>query len=260
MKIRVPLNKVTIIKTMPSIKYFKLLTTERKGEWSDDGVNIVGIRDDSLLSLPKEQKHNDIFIVIVQNKIKGYFIGSTEPGVSSYQGSRKNRGVAHLRVDDYIFKFVNGTKGVRKHGYLATIKKYVKVDRDRDESGGISKNPYLIAFEEYYDAGGDLHNVDAEFIHFHFGGSTTWDIGVSNFSHGCQVIAGDRWFYTAYQRTDYHNIDKHYHGAYIDFIREIKSGIAISENKIYYHLFNSEKINENIFNFRKWKVDLIKKN
>ncbi len=250
------------------VLYFKSLTQKRDGEWPDDGVNIIGIRD-PVINQPK--KNTDVFLVIVKNKIMGYFIGSTEPGVKKWvskkykTSSDKLGGVAHLQIGDYEY-YVMPPKtdfAPGKKGYLSAKKK-VPVDRDKNKDGVIQNKDEIFYLEDFYGSPHeDIFNDMADGIYIHFGGSILlYNNNVGGWSWGCQTITGNRYYDENMAEYQYWlpkwKDDKTQQGAYVKFIEIVKNG-SQGGKKIFYHLFSKDSIEEKYFDVKNWQTVLSSK-
>lgn len=215
-----------------------------------------------------EQKNNDIFVLIVDNEIKGIFAGTTDPGVIKWKSRKTGEtsdqlgGVAHLIEGDYAFSLEPGTfYKTRYHGYLESIEKYLPVVRDKNKDGFASDQDPPEDYDGYFNEQipkNEECRTLADKIQIHFSGGIKW--AVDDFSHGCQGIAGDRYFHNEYIFQDFQiTPDGYYngnHGAYNEFLKIIREGISGGENKIGYHLFHKDSIDKNYFNVKNWQVKL----
>ena len=71
----VKLNKVGVTRVYSLIEYFRDLTHERVGYWADDGVNLVGIRDDSLPAKKGKQKIMMFLCYLLIMKLRVILLG-----------------------------------------------------------------------------------------------------------------------------------------------------------------------------------------
>ncbi|NLF43418.1 MAG: hypothetical protein GX587_12040, partial [Bacteroidales bacterium] len=232
----------TALENKNDVDYFKGIVSDRGGSWNEKGVNIVGIRDDSVAS--GSNTYDDMFIVIVDGEIKGAFAGSTDPGKDRYDYNGKTSeqmgGTFHMEEGSFDFRYYTGSKTDSANKYNDTLRpdKEITGNRDANANGNIDLN----TSETDLKSGG--YN-----IWFHFGGKT--NAMVSKMSLGCQVIAGDKYWNAEknelidnYGSIRYENGNKQ--GAYNDFLRIVKSGV--SSNKIIkYNLIHNSRINNNVY-------------
>ena len=210
-------------------KYFKAKVVDRGGKWDDKGVNVVGVRDSSTPAKKGEQKANDLFVVINNNQVQGYYRGTTEPGVSSWSNSsgtsRKLNGVAHLNPGDYQYSRMapSTIKAVYNYGYFNSIGA-LPVTRDFNENGKIS------SFEKKFF---QSTSVD---IQFHWMGAGDF---IDGYSHGCQGVKGKFYLNPSINLV----LCAGGQGAYPTFVQQ-----AGARGIMNYHLFELGDINQGIFN------------
>jgi hypothetical protein len=236
------LNEQASIDKMTDIDYFKGIIAERGGTWNKKGVNIIGIRDDSVAS--GKNKYDDMFLVIVDGELKGVFGGSTDPGRDEYVYNGKKSadmgGTFHMAEGSYDFQYFEGSKTSRSDKYNDTLRpvKEIKGYRDQNANGKIDMGT----------SESDLKSAGYN-IWFHYGGETNKN--VNKMSLGCQVIAGDKYWDASknkiindYGKIRYENGNRQ--GAYNDFLRFVKSGVT-DNNRIKYNLIHNSRINTNIY-------------
>ena len=221
----------------------KAMVRERGDKWNDEGVNIVGLRNNDVAS--GQNKFDDIFVVVNDNKIKGAFMGSTDPG---------RTGKAHLIEGQHIFGFES------------------QEERDEARSRGEQVNEYHndvlrpvdanIVQRDHNTLNGVIDGVEKDHYHstngatlFHYGGRSDWD--VNNFSKGCQTIAMDKTYNAVndllidYNQTD-HTIESK-QGAYNDFLDMVG---RTSNNNIRHNIINKNNNNEALTMYNKYLTKL----
>gem|GEM_PF-2254259 len=216
-------------------KYFKAKVLDRGGKWDDKGVNVVGVRDSSTPAKTDQQKANDLFVVINNNQVQGYFRGTTEPGVESWTDSSGNTsgelgGVAHLNPGDYTYKFMAPISNeARSHGYFNSVGA-LPVTRDFNENGKIS------SFEKKFFQSTSLD------IQFHWMGRGSF---INGYSHGCQGVKGKFYLNGNGVRNSASDAAPQL-GAYDVFVQQ-----AGARGIMNYHLFEVGDINQGCPAFKK---------
>ena len=232
------------------VAYYKGYSIENGYDWNDEGINIVGIRNESVSQKGVTTK-DDYFLVIRDNKPVGLYFGSADPGKASWsidgETSADYGGVAHLPPGRYPYAMDYSDK---RQSYILRPTQDVMVNRDQNADGVMSMQEQ----NEFWGGAGRT-------ILFHFGGQESYGVGkevalpngtkerelfiepgkVNGISVGCQVISGSFFYdlegnepivYTKSEIKEKGN-DRFY-GAYQDFIDEMGAGKNVN-----YVLMNS---------------------
>ena len=226
-------------------RYWKRTIKDLKGykELSEKGVNVIGIRKDSKDSRGSyaNTKYDDIFVVMVDGKIKGVYQGSTEPGAASRSGI-----YTVLNEGQYSYKMRDNT-GFQKN---------LQHENEILTTGNNTAS--------FYDRIGELVSTgfDPDIL-FHYGGTKS---NVGGSSLGCQVIYGGGFLdesgnyvsgrdYTG--TTPYSGVrnSRNNQGSYNHFIKQIRDYQTSnnSQTSIQYTLLSEKKLKENTYynNYRR---------
>ncbi|HOU83208.1 MAG TPA: hypothetical protein PK158_00010 [Spirochaetota bacterium] len=224
------------------VAYFRKKVLSRGGKWSDNGVNVVAIRDSSAPAKIRQQKADDLFVVFDRNKVQGYFRGTTEPGVERWtdengKTSEQIGGVAHLVPGDYTYKKEAPLSGnaARSKGYFNSVGS-VPVWRDKNKDGKIDSEEKAISEKAKHSS------ID---IQQHWMGDLP---NIEGYSQGCQGIKGRSYMGPRGNIVNIEvskNIFGNYNrlGAYEAYIQQ-----AGSKGTMEYHLFDKSDIDQKKFN------------
>ncbi|MES0492162.1 MAG: RHS repeat-associated core domain-containing protein, partial [Leptospirales bacterium] len=245
------------------VQELKDYATEKGMTWNDNGVMIIGLQNDNQES--NKTTHNDIFILVVNNKIVGVFAGSTTPGKNSdtWVG---DKGVGRILLGEYKFKYQ--TKEARdklradsydvsdKHNDVLQPVGY-KAYGLRDEN----KNGFIDTEEKFF-----VSKITG--VLFHSGGLANKKVGRMSLS--CQVIARDvayipgTYSYTGttgtlkkYKNTLYNTTNRNRQGAYNFFINSVKKGLKeTNTDEVTYLLLNAGASRTTKSLYRKYAKEL----
>ena len=152
--------------------------TVRVEQWKydPDDIHLIGIRVDQDLADPARE-NDDLFVLLVRGLVFKFW-GSTDPSQAMAYNKKKKRGrfdEAFLVEGQHKYKY-----GWHRSEYRA-LKPYkhgVLVFRDRDDDNALTET----------DLSAGLDSTPNTSINIHWSG-----IGLSNWSAGCQVIAGQSY-------------------------------------------------------------------
>lgn len=162
------------------VDFQKESDTIKPKEWTFDSneIHLIGIRREQNIS-EKYRRNNDIFILLI-NGLVFKFWGSTDPSQAMAYNEKKKKG----RKDEpflvegqhkYRFGWHKIWQESKVYRALKPYKNGVLVFRDRNDDNALSEVDIKVG----------LDNKPNKTINIHWSG-----IGTSNWSAGCQVIAG----------------------------------------------------------------------
>ncbi|MFK7860376.1 MAG: peptidoglycan-binding protein [Granulosicoccus sp.] len=148
--------------------------TRKVADWSfnSSDIHLIGIRSDEQVSTDRRQS-NDIFILLVNGQVFKFW-GSTDPN-AKMNSKRKDEAFLVEGQHKYRFSWHKVSEASKVYRALRPYKHGVLVLRDRDFDNALTKKDIDVGFDK------NTNHV----INIHWSG-----IGASNWSAGCQVIAG----------------------------------------------------------------------
>lgn len=151
--------------------------TRKIADWSFESsdIHLIGIRSDEQVSTKRRQS-NDIFVLLI-NGMAFKFWGSTDPSVSM-NDKKDDEAFLVEGQHKYRFSWHKVSDANRVYRALRPYKDGVLVLRDRDSDNALTANDIRVGFDE----------TTNHTINIHWSG-----IGSSNWSAGCQVIAGNSY-------------------------------------------------------------------
>lgn len=160
-----------------SEKYAKPTDTQKIKDWntSPEAVHLIGIRRNQDASALRRE-NDDVFILLIKGMVFKFW-GSTDPS-QSIAGKRKDE--PFLIEGQHLYKFGWHKVSEAKQVYraLKPAKHGVLVFRDRDNNNSLNES----------DIAKGLDGTPNGTINIHWSGK-----GESNYSAGCQVIAGQSY-------------------------------------------------------------------
>lgn len=186
--------------TLKKVTEFTTQTDTRKvSDWSFDSndIHLIGIRSGEQFSTKKRQ-NNDIFILLINGQVFKFW-GSTDP--SAQMSDRDDEAFLVEGQHKYRFSWHKVNDSTKVYRALRPYQHGVLVLRDRDSNNALTAADIDVGFDK----------TTNHLINIHWSG-----IGASNWSAGCQVIAGKSYINSrgdaidcsAFAATSYHQLNK----------------------------------------------------